>query len=134
MTAAPIGETRLRRATDGAVLCARVSDGRSLWQRFRGLMLRPPLPDDEGLWLPTASIHMMFMRFPIDALFLSRAEASGLRRVLAVRMDLQPWTGLVLPVADAEGVVELPAGTLRRFGVAPGDRVVLEPRMERAAA
>ena len=43
-----------------------------------------------------------------------------------VREDLPPWRGLVLPVRGAEGVVELPAGTLAGLGVRVGDEVVLE--------
>jgi uncharacterized membrane protein (UPF0127 family) len=128
MAARQPGGARLRRLADDVVVCARVTEARSLWQRFRGLMLRSSLAPDEGLWLRDSSIHMMFMRFPIDALFLSRADASGGRRVVAIRHRLPPWTGLVLPVRDAEGVVELPAGTLARHGVAKGDVVALEAR------
>ena len=100
--------------------------GESFGQRFLGLMGRASLPEDEGLYLPDTSIHMMFMRFPIDALFVSGPAADGSRRVVAVREQLPPWRGLVLPVRGATGVVELPAGTLARRGVRAGDEVVLE--------
>jgi uncharacterized membrane protein (UPF0127 family) len=90
-------------------------------------MGRASLPGGEGLWIPDSSIHMFFMRFPIDALFVSAPDPIGSRRVVAIRSDLRPWTGLVLPVKGAEGVVELPAGTLAAAGVQPGDEVVLEP-------
>jgi uncharacterized membrane protein (UPF0127 family) len=67
------------------------------------------------------------MRFPIDALFVSAADPAGLRRVVDARQDLRPWRGLVMPVRGAEGVVELPSGTLARTGLQRGDAVVLEP-------
>jgi uncharacterized protein len=108
-------------------VCPRVTMGESLWQRFRGLMGRSALDPDEGLYLRTTSIHMLFMRFPIDALFVSRPGPDGVRDVVAARHGVAPWRGLVLPVRGAEGVLELPAGTLRRHDVAVGDRVVLEP-------
>ena len=89
-------------------------------------MGRPWLPDGEGLYLATASIHMLFMRFRIDAVFLARADAEGLRTVVALRQGLPAWRGLVLPVRGAAGVVELAAGTLAAAGVSPGDRLCLE--------
>ena len=70
---------------------------------------------------------MFFMRFPIDALFVAAPDTTGRRRVVAVRPDLPPWRGLVMPVKGAQGVVELPAGTLAAAGVQPGDEVVFEP-------
>jgi hypothetical protein len=123
----PWVEARLRRVGDGAVVCERVIAGRSFVQRFRGLMGRAALAEDEGLYLETASIHMMFMRFPIDALFLARPEEAGVRAAVGVRPNLPPWRGLVLPVRGAQSVIELPAGTLAREGVAAGDRFALEP-------
>ena len=47
----------------------------SLWGKFMGLMGRRSLPAGAGLWLPgTNGIHMMFMRFPIDAVFVGRPD------------------------------------------------------------
>lgn len=118
---------RLRRVADDAVLCDRLMMGQSFWQRFRGLMGRAALSEDEGLYLASNSIHMFFMRFPIDALFVSQADAEGRRTVVGLRSDLPPWRGLVLPVRGAQGVVELAAGTLARAGVAVDEVVVFEP-------
>lgn len=89
-------------------------------------MGRASLPQGEGLYLPTSSIHMMFMRFPIDALFVAREDAAGVRRVVGIREHLPPWRGLVMPVRAAQGVIELPAGTLRRHDVKLSDTFVLE--------
>lgn len=91
-----------------------------------GLMGRPGLAADEGLYIPGNSIHMFFMRFPIDALFVGKPDATGTREVVACRPDLSPWTGLVLPVRGAEGVVELPAGTIERAGLQAGAAVRFE--------
>ncbi len=118
--------SRLRRVADDTVICERLVLGGSFWQRFRGLMGRASMDEDEGLYLGSNSIHMFFMRFPIDALFVSRADADGHRRVVGIRPDLPPWRGIVMPVRGAEGVVEMPAGTLARLGVAVGDEVVFE--------
>jgi hypothetical protein len=118
---------RLRRLGDDAVICHQLHVGASFGQRFMGLMGRASLPEGDGLYLPTSSIHMMFMRFAIDALFVSGPAEDGTRRVVGVREQLPPWRGLVLPVRGAKAVVELPAGTLARHGVAVDDEVVVEP-------
>ncbi len=124
------GEARLRRVSDGSVVCERVVAGRSFGQRFRGLMGRDQLDPDEGLYLETSSIHMMFMRFPIDALFLARRGATGACDAVGLREHLPPWRGVVLPVRGAHAVIELPAGALARHGVVAGVRFVLESRHE----
>jgi hypothetical protein len=118
--------TQLLCASDGAVVCERLTIGESFARRFMGLMGRSSLAEDEGLYLPTSSIHMMFMRFAIDALFLSAPATDGTRRVVGVREHLPPWRGLVLPVRGARAVVELPAGRLAAAGVSVGDEVVIE--------
>ena len=92
-----------------------------------GLMGRASLESDAGLWLRGNGIHMMFMRFPIDAVFLGRAAAGEeARPVLSVHRGLRAWIGLVPLVRGADGVLELPVGTIDRTGTAVGDNVVLE--------
>jgi hypothetical protein len=118
----------VRRSSDDSVLCDGLVMGSSFLQRFRGLMGRRSLPEGEGLYLATSSIHMMFMRFPIDALFLSGEDAKGARRVVGIRENLPPWRGIVMPVRGAKGVVELRAGTLASRGVGLDDVVVFEQR------
>jgi uncharacterized membrane protein (UPF0127 family) len=119
-------QLRLRRPADDAVICDRLVLGESFGQRFLGLMGRASMDQGEGLYLASNSIHMFFMRFPIDALFVSRADDRGIRRVVGLRPDLPPWRGIVMPVRGAEGVVEMPAGTLARLGVAVDDEVRFE--------
>ena len=115
----------------GRVLADHVEHARSFWARFRGLMGRRALAPDEGLYLPgTSSIHMLFMRFPIDCVFVGPAQDDGTRRVVGVRRSLPPWRGLAW-VRAAEGVVELAAGTLDTRTVGQGDMVRLEPRPPR---
>ena len=105
----------------------RVSVAGSFGGRLLGLMGRPHLGADEGLFLPgTNSIHMLFMRFPIDCLFVGPVREDGSRRVVAMRRRLPPWRGVVWYVRGAKGVVELPAGTLEGANLSVGDLVRLE--------
>jgi uncharacterized protein len=106
----------------------RVEVAGSWLSRLRGLIGRRGLGPGEGLYLPdTSSIHMLFMRFAIDCLFVGAPRTDGSRQVVAVRQRLAPWTGVVWWVRGARGVVELPAGSLAASGLKLGDYVSFEP-------
>jgi len=117
----------LRNARTGAVLGDRVQRASSALSRMRGLLGRASLAEGEGLLIePCNSIHTLFMRFPIDALFLSR----DLRVVRAIA-ELHPWRATRVHFRAAM-VVELPCGTVERTGTRAGD--VLWAAEERVAA
>jgi uncharacterized membrane protein (UPF0127 family) len=122
------------RATSRSTVAGQVRLATSFWARFRGLMGSARLVPDAGLYLPVNSIHMLFMRFPIDAVFVSSPDAGGDRRVVAIRADLPAWRGLVMPVRGAAGVLELCAGTAARQGLQPGDIVRFERPTETVPA
>src|SRR5947207_13208354 len=107
---------------DGGRQLWRVDVARSWLGKLRGLIGRRELPPGDGLYLPgTNSIHMLFMRFPIDCVFLGPATADGAQRVVAVRPNLSPWTGVVWWVRGARGALEVPAGSAARAGIREGD-------------
>ena len=117
----------VRNVDRGTVLATRLETADGLWGKFMGLMGRASLAPDAGLWLPDSNgIHMMFMRFPIDAVFVGRPDGAGALPVVSVHPGLRAWTGLVPLVRGAHGVLELPVGTIARTGTVPGDHVVLE--------
>ena len=70
------------------------------------------------IW-PAFAIHMLFMRFPIDAVFLD-SDLS----VVGIRNRLRPWR--VAAVRGATAVLELAAGEAERRGVAVGQTVWFE--------
>ena len=114
--------------TRSTLLAARLEVADTLWGKFKGLMGRPALDDGAGLWLPDSNgIHMMFMRFPIDAVFLGRptVEDPLVRPVMSVHRRLRAWTGLVPFVRGGNGVLELPVGTIEASGTQVGDLVRL---------
>jgi len=113
-----------RNLTRGNDLATGLETAASLWGKFMGLMGRASLAPGGGLWLPASNgIHMMFMRFPIDAVFVSKPDPAGERMVKSVHRGLRAWTGLVPLVRGADGVLELPVGTIDATGTAVGDRV-----------
>ena len=104
--------------TGGELVCARCEIADTPLKRMRGLLGRSGLGPDEGmLFRPAGSIHMMFMRFAIDAVFCDRDLV-----VLGVERDLKPWK--TAGRKGAKVVVELAAGAAA--GLQPGDRLVLE--------
>lgn len=92
-------------ATRGLQVSAAAGRADTFSTRLFGLIPRSGLGEEEGLWLePCAMIHMCFMRFPIDAVFLGEGG-----RVLRVLENLKPWRFSPW-VPGARGVLELPAG------------------------
>ena len=63
---------------------------------------------------------MLFMRFPIDVVFIDRAG-----RVVRAVPDLRPWV-LAVGARGAKEAVELRAGTIAESGTQAGDDVVFE--------
>ena len=102
----------------GEVVCERCELANTPLKRMRGLLGRSGLDDDEGmLFRPAGSIHMFFMRFPIDAVFCDRDLV-----VIGVERDLKPWK--TARRKGAKVVIELAAGAAA--GLEPGDRLFLE--------
>jgi uncharacterized membrane protein (UPF0127 family) len=82
--------------------------------RFRGLMGKKKLPAGEGILLrPCASVHTMFMRFPVDVVFCDRDL-----RVLSVAPEVPKWR--MRSQRGAKVAVELAAGEAGRRGVTAG--------------
>ena len=101
--------------TEGVVVAEHVETAGTLWRRFVGLIGRRELPAGHGLAItPCNSIHMFFMRFPIDVAFLAKEGT-----VKRVYHELRPWR-ISRIVRGARTAVELPAGTLEAAGVEPG--------------
>jgi uncharacterized protein len=119
---------RARNLTRSTDLASHIELADSFGARFMGLMGRRSLAPASGLWLTgTSNIHMFFMRFAIDAIFLDRPAADGTCRAVAVHANLRPWIGIVWYARGADGCLELPAGTAEATGTRPGDVVMLEP-------
>lgn len=113
---------RIINQSKGTVVAVRAAVARSVWDRGRGLMFRKSLDPGTGLVIdPCGSIHSMWMRFPIDVLYISRDDA-------VVRADtaMPPWR--IGPLfAGGRLVIELPEGTIATSQTEFGDRLVYEP-------
>lgn len=104
----------------GSVVGKRIRVARSLKERTVGLLRTPTLGAGEGLWIERSpSIHMFFMPYPIDAVFVA---ADG--RVTKVVPNLKPWR-VVWWAPGARDCLELPAGAAAASGIEVGDRLEL---------
>lgn len=102
------------------VLAGDVEIADSFLARARGLMFRRSIPEHSALVFEfdrsvTRSLHMLFVPFPIDAVWLVGGEVTHTAR-------LDAWTGLGRGRADT--ILELPAGAAE--GIRVGDRIDLE--------
>ncbi|MDX6519642.1 MAG: uncharacterized protein QOJ31_289 [Gaiellales bacterium] len=104
----------------GPVVCEDGVVAATAWSRSKGLLGRAGMEEQEGLWIqPTSSIHMWFMRFPIDVVW-----AAGDGRVLKLVENIGPWR--MSFCRGAKVALELPVGAIARSGVQVGDHLVIE--------
>ncbi|MCW2924476.1 MAG: putative secreted protein [Thermoleophilia bacterium] len=102
----------------GEVVTPTLVKADTMWRRMRGLLGRGALAPAEGLWIdPCNAIHMFFMRFPIDAVFLDEGM-----QVVRVHEDLRPWR-MARGGKHAHSVLELPQGKAAFFNIRVGDRL-----------
>ena len=88
--------------------------------RFRGLLGTATLAAGEGLYLdPCNGIHMFWMSYAIDALFLDRDLV-----VVACVDTIKPWA-VSKVYKQAHTCLELPAGTLAAGGAIVGDKITI---------
>ncbi len=115
---------QLVRVSDGAVVAAELHVANTFATQFLGLMFRAGLRSGEGLWLQSCSaIHMMFMRFSIDVLFVrgeSKPQPGAEGELLKVCSNVRPWVGMAWCIG-ASSTVELAAGTASKVGLQAGD-------------
>ena len=104
----------------GTTVAGDVAVADNPYRRFMGLMGKRELKDGVGLYLkPCSSIHMFFMRFPIDVAFVDKDN-----RVVRLYHGLRPWR-MSRIVRQAKAAIELPSGALAQAGVGVGDLLTM---------
>ncbi len=128
-------QVRIENRTRGTTIAERARVARSLRDRTVGLLGTSRLDPGDGLFIErSSSIHMFFMRYAIDALFVSKAG-----RVTKIAANLKPWR-VVWWAPGARDCLELPVGAVTASGTQVGDELVLEnveldqPQTSRATA
>ncbi len=90
-------------------------------KRMKGLLGKDHLPANNALLItPCNSIHMFFMRFAIDAIFINTDD-----KVVGLCPNLQPYH--ISPIFfKACSVIELPAGTIALTQTKLGDQIAFK--------
>jgi len=110
----------LKNRSTGDVVASNVVQPKGWYGRTLGLLDRTSLDANEGLWLERCwGVHTVGMKFPIDVVFLDEEF-----RILSIRADVRSGR-LAVAQANANHVVELPAGTCAKFDLLCGDRMAL---------
>ena len=90
--------------------------------RFAGLMLKKSLPPATALLLaPCNSVHMCFMRFAIDVVYLDKEY-----KILKIVKNLKPWIGLSM-CSKGWATLEMTAGEAERCGLEVGKKLEFIP-------
>ena len=116
--------------TKGVAIASELEIATSFAARSQGLLGRSGLKPDTGLLIdPCSSIHMWFMRFPIDVVFLDSKN-----RVVGLRRNVKPW-GMAWSWRGVK-TIELPVGVIATTRTQIGDIVAFQtssPKAEPAA-
>lgn len=112
--------------TRATVLCAHLEHASGMTGKSRGLLGRDGLEAGAGMLFeagvlePFMSMHMMFMRFAIDVVFLDRQG-----KVIRINHNLRPWRFSSI-VWSARKALELAAGAAALSGTEVGDQIIFE--------
>jgi len=94
---------------------------RSILSKTKGLMFSAkPKPlvftfSKEERW----SLHMLFVFFPIDVLWLNKDK-----KVVDIRQKFRPFSLLAKPQKKARYIIELPAGAIKNSRTEIGDKIL----------
>lgn len=119
---------RAKNQTRATVLCEYLEEACGMTGKSRGLLGREGLEAEAGMLFeagrlePCMWMHMLFMRFPIDIVFLDRQG-----KVIRINYNLRPWRVSSI-VWGARKALELSAGAATRSRTNVGDQIVFECR------
>lgn len=105
-------EARLFDATGENIGTYRLEVMDTFWKRFMGLMGRDDVPiGNAALFRKCSSIHMFFMKVPLDVIWYGTSMPDGRVPVLSVARDVKPWQ-LSFGPKHTHGCLEVAAGTV----------------------
>lgn len=122
---------KLYNLTKNRIVIDRLRVAETYSERTRGLLGRKNIEKNEGLLIKNCRwIHMFFMKFPIDAVFLKRERGiplsgtesrqggteqkrkENIYKVVKIFNNVKPWR-LCAPVFDADSVLETKSSTAK---------------------
>jgi len=101
--------------TKSVYIALEAEEAVTFFERLLGLMFRSSMAKEEALiFRKVNSIHMFFMKFPIDVLYLDKAN-----KVLKIKHCLKPWR--MSSCMRARVTIELPAKKAVETATEAGD-------------
>ncbi len=106
---------------NGTPVANEISYAKNIFSQMLGLMLRKSIPEDFALVFVlkrpgTVGVHMLFMLFPIDIIFLDEDKN------IIGTATLKPWTGHKR-MKGVKYIIEMNQGTVERFNLVPGEQL-----------
>lgn len=102
----------MNKTTEKQSITVKIAD--NIARRTVGLLFKKELNQEALILYPCNSIHMFFMKFPIDVVFLSKEK-----EIVRCIEHLKPWK--VSPfVKESYYVLELPLGTINFYNLRKG--------------
>lgn len=110
----------LSRKSDHEIIAYELGIARTTAQKTKGLLGKKLFPAGEGLLIEHCnSIHMFFMKFPLDILFVDENY-----KVVKIVKDLKIW--MMSMCGQATHTIELPVGTIDLHRVRVGDELAID--------
>lgn len=106
---------------NGTPVANEISYTKNIFSQMLGLMLHKSIPGDFALIFVlkrpgTVGVHMLFMLFPIDVIFLDEDK-----KILGTA-TLKPWIGHKR-MKRVKYIIEMNQGTVERFNLMPGEQL-----------
>jgi uncharacterized membrane protein (UPF0127 family) len=92
----------------------------SMLRQALGLMFRKNIPDEYALIFVLSkksrvSLHMLFVNFPIDAIFLDE------NKTVVKTSKLRSWVGTCSSGSKVKYIIETNHGNVQKYGIKAGD-------------
>ncbi len=121
---APKKRVLLVNASNNHLVSGKVVFADTAFQKFRGLMFRNRKEVDYAMVFDfgrasknSAAIHMLFVFFPIDVVYLLNGKVVDLYK------GVTPFTPYIEPKERADTLIELPQGAIWTSGIKLGDEI-----------
>ena len=103
------------------ILMIKIKIADKFFSRLLGLMFKKNLESNHGLLIfPCNSIHMLFMRFSIDAVYVDKNFV-----IKKIVKNLKPYIGFSICL-NAYAVLEIVAGEADRLNYKVGQKLIFE--------
>ncbi|MGM7703364.1 DUF192 domain-containing protein [Pseudalkalibacillus sp. Hm43] len=112
----------------GKIIADKMIPAYSFIKRLKGLMFTSSFEEGYAVHIkPCRSIHTYFMKFEIDVLYLNASN-----EVIAAECYVRPGT-IGKHHKGTSSVIELPAGTIHKTKVEPGQALQIQNLKERVS-